>query len=258
MFEAWLPALLNWPELNTLTRGFYLVALFFSVIAIWQLIATFSGLVGGDDVDVDGDVEGDFDGDVDVDGPPQTPPDGTGLPDIDDLAATRLSDELLAADAATIAAFKLLSVRSILAFCTLFSWAGAMYLDQGKETGSALIFAFLWGGAAMGIVAGIFYLMRRLSETGTQRLGSALRRRGVAYLEIPEGGEGQVRVRVSGIVSYVKARGTGGQAIPSGTPVRVVRTLDQTTVEVEPLTKPEADALAKQEPSEQSERDTTS
>lgn len=108
-----------WAGLNALTQGFFIAAAFFSVFFLWQLIMAIAGLGGGD---------------MDMDSGPnwehQSPVDAHN----------------------SLLAFKLLSVRSILAFATLFTWAGALYLMQGAGVGRALFLALLWGVAAMALV----------------------------------------------------------------------------------------------------------
>ena len=56
---------------------------------------------------------------------------------------------------------------------------------------------------------------------------------GEVYLDIPENGTGRVRVMESGAITYVPARSKDGATIPSKTPVRVLRVIDMTTLEVE-------------------------
>ena len=55
------------------------------------------------------------------------------------------------------------------------------------------------------------------------------------YLNIPAGGQGEVRVLVSGRVTMAKARAVADGEIPSGRRVRVTRLLDQSTMEVETI-----------------------
>jgi membrane protein implicated in regulation of membrane protease activity len=205
-----------WAELETLNQWFYAAAAFFSVFLVYELIAAVIGLSGGDDMDTDtdADVDADVDADADVDVDHDVTHDGTSE--------------------STLAAFKLFSMRSIVAFCTLFSWAGALYMSQGERTEMALMYGLVSGFIGMFAVAGLMHLMLRLTSTGTQRIGTAVGRRGTVYLDIPENGPGQVRVLVSGAVSYVKARAVGGQALKAGTPIEVVRALSRTEVEVEP------------------------
>lgn len=193
-----------WKGLSAVNQYFFGAAAFFSVFFLWQLAAAFHGLVGGES--------------------------DAGGHDAD-AGAHHGGGE---ADGAAMMAFKLLSVRSVIAFFTLFTWAGALYLSQGMALTPALGWALLWGVAAMVLVALIFHWMRRLTETGTGRLSTCVGTEGVVSLDIPAGGQGEARVTVSGVVSRVKARVQGGAAIKSGELVKVVRTLDMNTVEVAP------------------------
>lgn len=207
-----------WQALTAVNRAFYGVAAFFSVFFVWQLLATIIGLggEGGEDAgaaegaDADAaDAGGDMDGDA-----------GDAHDAHDDAAEATVS-------------FRLLSLRSIITFFTLFSWGCALYLNRGIPLGRAMAYSILWGLVGMFITAGIFYLMTRLGETGTQNLATCVGERGMVYLNIPRGGTGQVRVSVSGVVSYVKARSADGKAIAANTPVSVSRCLDQNVIEVE-------------------------
>lgn len=194
-----------WNEITTLNQWFYGAALFFSVFFLWQLVMTLMGLTGGEDVDTDADAH----------------------VDVDDIEADSDSD---AAD--TLGAFKLLSVRSILAFCMLFSWAGSLYLNKGETTVTAISYALLWGLIGMVLVASLFYFMRKLTETGNPRLSTSVGSPGSVYINIPPDGIGEVRVTVGRTVTVVKARGVDGSAIPAGTPITVVRVIAPGTVEV--------------------------
>ena len=97
----------------------------------------------------------------------------------------------------------------------------------------------IWGLAGMGSVALLLSLLPKLAHTGTKRIASSLGAQGSVYLDIPEDGQGEVRVSVSGVLSFVKARCVDGSPLKSGTPVIVKRILDESTVEVEALSKPE-------------------
>ena len=213
-----------WSSLSATNQAFYVAAAFFSVFFVWQLVAVLMGM-GGDD-----GLEGHDGGDADFDHG-----DG-GLDDADGHDATAHFKEGAAEDASsTVSAFKLFSVRSIIAFCTLFSWAGSLYLQGGTELGTALIYALLWGLVAMFAISGVFSLLHKLTETGNVRLASAVGGRGTVYLDIPEGGTGEARVMVSNAVQVVKARAVAGAALSSGTPVVVTRVLGPAIVEVKAL-----------------------
>ena len=214
-----------WRSLGELNQGLYIGAAFFSLLFLWQFISALLGLAGEG-----ADAELDVDADIDIDGV-----------DLDDLEAANIEGA-----AESIASFKILSIRAVLAFCTLFCWAGAMYLDADMATSRALIFASLWGLAAWVVVALLVHLIRKLAETGNPRLATCVGHRGTVYLNIPDAGFGEVRVIVSGAVTRVKARGRNGQAIATGSPVKVVRTLDANTIEVDNLDAPAGDKGASQ------------
>ncbi|MBM4355223.1 MAG: hypothetical protein FJ109_15805, partial [Deltaproteobacteria bacterium] len=125
-----------WNGLSSLNQGFYAAAAFFSVFFLWQLVSALIGLSGGEDAGVGGD--------HDVGGP------DAGSPD----AAHAGGDDGSHDPGATVSAFKLLSVRSIIAFFTLFCWAGALYLQEGVAISLTLLYAFLWGLAAAVAVSG--------------------------------------------------------------------------------------------------------
>ena len=205
-----------WDGLTGVNRAFFSVAAFFSVFFIWQLLAALLGL--GDD---DGGADDSLDTiDSDVDGHGDSFEHGA---EVDSTA--------------TVVAFKLLSVRAIITFCTLFSWGCALYLNRGDSLTRAMGVSVVWGMAGMICVGLLLYMLPKLAHTGTQRIASAVGARGTVYLDIPAGGAGEVRVSVSDVISFVKARGLGGKAIKAGTVVVVKRVLDETTVEVDESTE---------------------
>ena len=212
-----------WSGLSGVNQAFYCGAAFFSVFFVWQIMAVLIGLGGG---------EGDFDGvghDADV-----------GIDDLDgDAAAGAAYDDMAggAADsAATMVAFKLLSIRAIVTFCTLFSWGTALYLNNGEGVSKAMGISSVWGLAGMASVALVMYLLPKLAHTGTKSIQTCLGVHGTVYLDIAADGPGEVRVPVSGVISYVKARSADGKALKSGTPIVVKQVLDETTVEVAAVT----------------------
>jgi len=208
-----------WTNLTALNQVFYVLAGLFSLVFLWQFIATVIGLGGGElEVNAghaDVDFAGHFHADAHV--------------EVDSIEGHSAADA-----AETIAAFRLLSIRAILAFCTLFTWAGALYLDGGKSVERSLLYAALWGLGAWLVITLLVNWMRKLTETGTLDLRTCVGATGTVYLNIPAAGQGEVRVLVSGVVKLVKARGAGGAELKAGTPVRVARLLNGTTVEVEP------------------------
>ena len=149
------------------------------------------------------------------------------------VAPSELVDFVRRQDAVGLQTFRMLSIRSLLAFGMLSSWAGALYLQRGASSWLAILYAVLWGSAGMLVVGLFFWLLPRLSEEGTAQLGTAVGRTGQVYMDIPKDGVGQVRILVGNTIKFVKARSVSGEDLPAGTAVRAVKTLDSVTLEVE-------------------------
>jgi hypothetical protein len=198
MMQEW------WIHLAGVTRLFYGMAAFFSVFFLWQILAAFMGL-SGDDADIVGD---------------------TDLSDLDSNDVVESSQ-----------AFKILSLRSIITFFTLFSWGSALYTADGMLPVRAMGIASLWGLAGMLAIAGIFYGMGKLTETGTKDMASCKGQTGTVYLDIPSGGYGEIKTVINGVPEHVKAKNRNEAALPAGTQVRIVNVIDQTLVEVEKITE---------------------
>jgi membrane protein implicated in regulation of membrane protease activity len=81
----------------------------------------------------------------------------------------------------------------------------------------------------------------RQQEIGNVSVWSAIGEDASVYMNIPEGGTGKVRVKVSGAISFVNARSSDGAALPAGTKVRVVRVVNDNLLEVEAIEKREED-----------------
>lgn len=210
-----------WEGLDAVNRAFYGAAIFFGVLFVWQMIMAFIG-ISAEGAEGAGDADADMDADADVDA------DGT-YEHFEHGAEGDVSEGF--------DAFKLLGLRSVLTFFTLFTWGTALYRSNGVKLTTALMYSVAWGLAGMFIVALLFYWMRKLTESGNIKIVTCVGTAGEVYLDIPEGGRGEIRVTVSGVVSYVKARASDGTAIEAGTPVKVTRKLSQTSVEVEKAEK---------------------
>lgn len=196
-----------WGNLAGLTQFFYGMAAFFSVFFLWQIAGAFMGLTG-DDMDLDG-------GGDSIDGP-------VGIDHHDVVESSQ--------------AFRVLSLRSIVTFFTLFSWGSALYTSDGMPVVKAMGLSSVWGIVGMLAIAFIFWGMGKLTETGTKDIASSKGQAGTVYLDIPADGFGEIKTTVSGVVEHLKARSVAGEALPAGTQVRVVQVVDQAWVGVEKLT----------------------
>lgn len=201
--EAW------WEGLSALNKVFAVGALFFGVLFLWQLVGMFLGMDGHHQAD--------------------TAHDHVGMEHEQDSG-----DHGARTNGAGVS-FSLVSIRSVIAFATLFTWAGTLYLTTGTTTVLALAYSFLWGLAAMFAVSYVVYKLVQLQEIGTASIWTAMGEEGSVYMNVPEGGLGKIRVKVSGTVSFVDARTADRRPLEAGTKVRVVGIVNDRTVEVVPM-----------------------
>jgi len=193
-----------WQGLTLLNKMFACAAVFFTVLFLWQIISLLVGM----------DADGHGDASVDHNG---------------------LSGEHHGPDLGGEITFTLVTVRSVIAFGMLFSWAGTLYLMGGVSTLPALIYSVVWGLAAMFLVSYLVYKLFQLQEEGNATVWSALGEEGMVYMNVPQEGVGKVRVMVSGAISYVNAVSKGGKALEAGARVRVTGIVDDNTIEVETI-----------------------
>jgi hypothetical protein len=210
--EAW------WQGLTTLNKGFAISALFFTVMFLWQMASMAIGFDGDTHSDVAH--EGLDHGDVHVSGGHEGMEQAHGGPHHHPLGGE--------------AAFTLVSLRSVIAFTTLFSWAGTLYLMGGTSAILAIFYSLAWGLAAMFGVAYLVFKLVQLQETGNITLWSCIGEEARVYMNVPSEGAGKVRVMVGGVLCFVNARSGTGEPLAAGTRVRVTRILDSNTVEVMP------------------------
>ncbi len=207
--------------MTLLNKAFAVAALFCSVLFLWQIISMLIGFDMHGHTDVSHGGIDHVDMDASSDGTSVGHADGTGDHDHQDPGGQL--------------AFSLVSVRSVIAFATLFTWAGTLYLMSGTSMVLAVIYSLVWGAVAMFAVSYLVYTLVRLQETGNVSLWSSIGEEGSVYMNIPVGGVGKVRVLVGGVLSYVNARSPEEDLLVAGTKIRVTRVLDDNTVEVLPL-----------------------
>ena len=193
-----------WEGISTLNRVFVCSAVVFTLLFVWQLIMTILG------VDSHG---GGHPGDAEIHSGSESP--------------IHYEVHNFGGDA-----FTLISTRSILAFGTLFSWSGALYLADGTPILFTLFYSLIWGTLAMLGVSLILHFLLRMQEQGNASAWWALGEKGTVYINIPVDGSGKVRLMVRGVMSIVNARSQNGSPIIEGTRVKVVNVVNPNTVEV--------------------------
>ena len=195
-----------WNSLNPFMKVIWSITLIASLIFIIQTIMTFVGA----DTGSDGDFDASFDTDVDI-------------ADVDAAVGSGGSN--------------LYTFRNFVNFFLGFGWTAVLLNDSIKSRGLLLLFAVLVG---IGFVAMVMYLFKWLysmQQTGNINVyKSAVGCTGTVYLNIPaeRSGEGKVQITIQGAVREYNAL-TEGDALPTGTPIKVVEAINPSTLLVEPL-----------------------
>ena len=130
--------------------------------------------------------------------------------------------------------FALISVRSIIAFFTLFGWAGVLLLHAGKPILTTVLLSTLAGFIAMISVAYLLYLLSKLGESGNADLTETIFQTAEVYLSIPpaKSGQGKVHIKIQGALKELDAI-TEGNGLPTGASVRILEILGDNLLLVE-------------------------
>ena len=117
--------------------------------------------------------------------------------------------------------FKLFSLRSVLAFLTVFGWGGVIWGSKGI---AGFFLALFCGFITMLITASILYFTMRLQYSGNVRAEDFNGKAGTVYLSIPGGSveAGKIVVSIGGATHQAVAE----EPLPTGTPIVVVKSLD--------------------------------
>ncbi|MBI9052840.1 MAG: serine protease [Bacteroidales bacterium] len=190
----------SWQSLELIEKIYWCIAVPFSVLFVLQIILTFFG----GDID---DIEADGDSDVSVD-----------------------SDHGID--------FQFITLKNLVAFFTIFGWAGVACLDGGLSVGKSVLISSISGLVMMSIMASIVYFMGKLTDNGTLNMNNAIGKVGSVYLPIPakRDGFGKVQIKVQGLQT-LDAMTDYDEEIKTGAVVEVIEILNNEILVVKPSSK---------------------
>ena len=192
-----------WAELSPVMKLLWGVTLTATLIFVIQTVMTFLG------ADADGT---DFNMDVD------TSMDGADLSNIDGGS-------------------NLYTFRNFVNFFLGFGWSAILLQKSVKSTGLLVVLAVLVGIALVVAVMYLFKWLSSMQQSGNINIfKEAVGCQGKCYLIIPgeRAGEGKVQITIQGAVREYNAV-TDGDTIKTGTPIKVVETINANTLLVEEL-----------------------
>ncbi|MGH4119251.1 hypothetical protein [Clostridium sp.] len=189
-----------WSSIGSFERLFWVIAFPSTAVFILQIIMTFMGL--GDHGDMISDIQESID---------DIPGDSL---DLDNGAGEFLDFKYK---------FKLVTIRSVIVFFTIFAWTGIVATTSGKSKITTIIVALIAGFVMMYIVSYLYYFLNKFVEDGTMNTKNAINKEGLVYLTIPSGrkASGKVEVVVQGALRLLDAV-TDGDDIPTGSKIVVI------------------------------------
>lgn len=121
------------------------------------------------------------------------------------------------------------TIRNMIAFFTMFGWAGLTAYKSGLSNAWVIVIAVASG---VSMVALLVFLMNRASklrQSGTLQMKNAVSQVGETYLRIParRSGIGKIQVQVQGRLMELDAMTDDAEDIATGRPIKVVSTLNE-------------------------------
>ncbi len=188
----------EWFSALTYFEKFYwVIAGISSTIFVFVLITTF--LVG----DADG-VDGDVDAEIESD---------TGI------------------------GFQFFTFKNLVAFFTIFSWAGISCIDAGYGKGVTILVSTIAGLIMMFIMGALLYYINKLVSSGTLKLENAIGNVGEVYLTIGPNRStiGKVHVNIQGALRELDAIADSEETLKTGTVIKVKEITGTGILIVQPL-----------------------
>ena len=198
---------LDWYQaLPPYLRAYWTIAIIVSVVFVVQMALT---LIGLGDTDAGGDV-----GDLD-----------TGGADFGDSNGDTMD---------TGGAIQLFTIRNTVNFLLGVGWGGVCLSGVIENRFLLAVAAILCGCVMVGAFIIMYKQLMKLESNGSYRIEESVGQVCEVYLRIPQkrSGSGKVQISFHGSVQELPAQ-TEGDAIPSGTKVRVTQVIDKALLIVE-------------------------
>ena len=131
----------------------------------------------------------------------------------------------------------LYTFRNVVNFFLGFGWTATLLQGQIKSKALLLVVAVAVGIALVALVMWLFKWLSSMQQSGNINVyRAAVGCQGKVYLTIPaeRAGEGKVQITIQGAVREYNAV-TDGDAIKTGTPIKVTEVIDTNTLLVEEL-----------------------
>jgi H+/Cl- antiporter ClcA len=121
------------------------------------------------------------------------------------------------------------TIRNMIAFFTMFGWAGLAAYKSGIPNAWVLVIAITSGVLMVSIMYFIMKNATKLRQSGTLQVKNAVSQVGETYLRIPgqRNGIGKVQIQVQGRLMELEAMTDDAEDISTGKPIKVISTLNE-------------------------------
>lgn len=204
-----------WNSIPAFEKLFWIVAFPSSIIFVIQAIMTLLGIENGHDIEVHG---------LDM---------SHGIHDLPhdhNLYGDENPSEILDVK------FKFFTMRSIIVFFTVFSWAGIASVRHGINHLISVLISIILGFIMMAVVSFMYYFIQKFTEEGTMDINNAIGKEGEVYLTIPGRGqgEGKIQIVIQGALRTMDAV-TYGEELTTGEKIIVIKIVDNQLLLVEKI-----------------------
>ena len=119
---------------------------------------------------------------------------------------------------------EIFTVKNLIAFFTMFGWAGLAAYKSGLNNFVVVVVALLSGASIVFLMYLLMQKTDKLRNSGTLQMKNAINQIGETYLRIPanRSGFGKVHVQMQGRLVELDAMTDDAEDIPTGKPVQVV------------------------------------
>ena len=103
--------------------------------------------------------------------------------------------------------FQFITFKNLVGFFTIFGWSGIACMDSNLSKPVTVIISFICGLVMMGVMAAMFFYMRKLNDSGTLVFKNAIGAVGEVYLTIGANRSsiGKVHVKIQGALRELEA-----------------------------------------------------
>ncbi|WP_046757714.1 hypothetical protein [Kordia jejudonensis] len=133
--------------------------------------------------------------------------------------------------------FQFFTFKNLVAFFTIFSWAGISCMDAGYGKGVTILVSTIAGLIMMFIMGALIYYINKLVSSGTLKLENAVGNVGEVYLTIGANRSkvGKVHVNIQGALRELDALTDTEESLKTGTVIEVKEITGTGILIVQPL-----------------------